>query len=120
NRDGLAYRDLNRNNVVNAGEEQRGELNRQTYGYNIHDVEEITVGKPRQRSQDGVIIGLQHQILNNVVPTTTVRLKLTTYKRQAWTFLTPPSGQISIPPGQTVSVTVAAQVPAGAATGAYE
>ncbi|MFL5732828.1 MAG: S8 family serine peptidase, partial [Chloroflexia bacterium] len=120
NRDGLAYRDTNGNGVVNDGEEERGELNRLTYGYNTNDQVEIDVSKPLERTGAGVMIGLQHQLSTNAVPNSIVRLKITTYKRQPWTFLTPPSGPVTIPAGQAVSVTVSAQAPAGTSTGAYE
>ena len=52
NHDGLTYRDLDHNGVVNTGEDERGELNRFTYGYNIHDVEEIDDSKPLARSHE--------------------------------------------------------------------
>src|SRR3954454_8179279 len=77
NRDGLAYRDTNGNGVVNDGEEERGELNRLTYGYNTNDQVEIDVSKPLERTGAGVMIGLQHQLSTNAVPNSIVRLKIT-------------------------------------------
>jgi subtilisin family serine protease len=120
NRDGAPARDLNGNGVINAGEDQPGELNRLTYGYNINDIVEIEVQKPLERSGDGFIVALQHQIRSNYIPTSNVRLKLTTYRKQDWPFLNPHRGQITIPAGGSATADVEARVPAGTATGAYE
>ena len=83
----LAYIDLNDNGTVNAGEDDRGEINRLTYGYNINDGVEIEVQKPLERSHDGFLIGLQHQVVTNYILTSTIHLKLTTYRKQAWPWL---------------------------------
>src|SRR5205085_7102124 len=57
NHDGAAFRDLNGNGVVNAGEQEQGEYNRLTYSYNVHDIEEMYVQRPLERSHDGLLVG---------------------------------------------------------------
>ena len=120
NQDGAAYVDSNGNGVVNTGEDERGELNRLTYGYNIDDQVSLSVEKPLERAHNGLMIGLQHQVASNLIPTSTVHLKLTTYRRQAWTAIGAPSGQITLGPGQTVPVNLSAHTPANTPAGAYE
>jgi subtilisin family serine protease len=120
NHDGVAWRDTNSNGVVNAGELQSGEINRLTYGYNLNDMVELYVERPRERMHDGVLIGLQHQIANRIIPTSTLHLKITTYRKQPWSWLATPPAAVSIPPNGSASFSVRAQAPTGTATGAYE
>ena len=121
NRDGAAWRDLNRNSVVNAGEDaarraEQADLRLQPQRQDGDRREQAAAALPRRADHRPAAPAEQPWLY----PTSTVRLKMTTYRRQAWTFLTAPSGQINIPAGQTVSVTVSARVPAGTAIGGYE
>lgn len=120
NGDGLAAQDLNSNGVVNTGELETGELNRLTYGYNLHDIVSLSVEKPLERSGDGFMVGLQHAAASSGIPTSTVHMKLATYRRQDWPMLQVQGGQVTIPARGSASVEVDAQAPEGTPPGAYE
>src|SRR5262249_53430303 len=120
NGDGRIWRDLNGNGGANDGEVQTGEDNRLWYSYPTGDLLEGYVSNPLSRRHGGLFLGLQHVDRNGGIPNTTIHLRATFYKHQAWPLLTLDQTAVTVPAHGSATAQVHMAVPAGTAPGAYE
>ena len=123
NGDGQYWHDLNGNGVVNSGELDnvggQVEYMRFTYAYGIADVQNAFVHDPLTRVDDALLFGVIHRYRSGTVPSTRLHVVLEFYEFVDSPWITEDKTIVNLAAGETQSLRVTVNVPAGTAVGTY-
>ncbi len=120
NGDGNLWTDLNGDGVVQSGEIDTYEYNRYGYGYNSGTTMQQSARDPSHRYHDGLYVGVEHRTASGEIPTTTIELRVSFYKRVDWPWLETSVSSLTIPAGGTASFTATLSVPPTVPLGLYQ
>jgi hypothetical protein len=132
NSDGNLWTDTNSNGHVDSGEidtiadplgpsSVRHEQTIINYGRNYATITDATVGKDTlNRLHDGLFWGLQCRAGCNDSTPPTIKVRLTFYKRQTWSWLNLSTNSLTVPTNSTATLNATLNVPSDTRPGFYQ
>jgi hypothetical protein len=120
NGDGNYWEDYNGNGKVDPGEMDEYEYIRYNFGSDVGPTNQARVSNPLKRMHSGILLGLTHDLMTDLVPISDLKVEVSTWKWTPADFLTVREKQVKVPAGGEAHFLSKIAIPSNAALGMYE